>query len=429
VTTTHTDTAALWQLGKKSIRELEIEHGIMASSREESYGCIFGRDSLITSLALLSYTRRSKNREYLPLVKKVLTNLAMFQGTEKNIESGEEPGKCIHEYRTEGYDHLVSSNEPWYLYEDKTLRNYDTADATLLFLIAFHDYYTLAGDFTFMEDHLPNIAAALLWVSEHGDANGDGLLDYSFHPERKYGGLKTQSWMDSSESVFFEDSGSRPAYPIAPVEVQAYAFAALKHYADFFRGRDPLLSAELSKRATELKAEFNKKFVKQIGRSVAIAYAIDGTGNQLWSARSSMGHVLWASYRGGSVPESIVDDKHVPALVRRLMARDLYVQGAGIRTLSSNSSRFDPVSYHNGSIWPHDSSIIADGFDTFGYIGEARAIRHDLLKAYRHFNTPIELFAYDEGFKEYEGESGGRACRVQAWSAASLLVTLHALGV
>jgi glycogen debranching enzyme len=142
-----------------------------------------------------------------------------------------------------------------------------------------------------------------------------------------------------------------------------------------------------------------------------------------------MGHTLWASYRGGIIPESIVEDQHIPALVRRLMTRDIFVPGAGIRTLSSGSKRYDPVSYHNGSIWPHDTAIIAEGFDNFGYIGEAHTVRNSLLQAYRHFKTPIELYAYDEGFKEYEGVNGSRACRVQAWSAASLLTTLEGLGL
>jgi glycogen debranching enzyme len=356
-----------------------------------------------------------------------LQNLAQLQGTAVNIESGEEPGKCIHEYRTEGFEHLIQSNEPWYLYPDNTLRNYDTVDATPLFLLAFYELYTLTGDFMFMESHLDHIEAALWWIIDYGDGNDDGLLDYSFHPKRKFGGLKTQSWMDSTESVFFEDSSERPAYPIAPVEVQAYAFGALKNFADFFQTREPQFSKRLLFRARELKEKFNRAFIKPLGRSIAVAYAIDGTGERLWSTRSSIAHTLWASYRGGNIPESIVDEEHIPGIVRRLMARDIFVPGAGIRTLSASSKRYDPVSYHNGSIWPHDTAIVAEGFETFGYVGEAHSLRTGLLQAYKHFNTPIELYAYDEGFKEYEGVNGGRACRVQAWSAASLLTTLQAL--
>ncbi len=418
----------LWRLGRRSLQELEDERGITASARGEAYGCIFGRDSLITALTLLSFSRQSGDRSYIPLVKKILSNLSKLQGKHVNIESGEEPGKCIHEFRTEKFEHLTKSADPWYVYPDQTLRNYDTADATSLYLMAFYELYALTGDFFFVENHLQHIVAALWWIFDYGDADDDGLIDYSFHPKRKFGGLKTQSWMDSTESVFFEDKDARPNYPIAPIEVQAYAFVALKNYSDFFRSRDAQFSKRLNERAKSLKHEFNNRFVKPSAHSIAVAYAIDGTGKQLWSARSSMGHALWASYRGGIIPESIIEDKYIPAVVGRLMSRDLFVPGAGIRTLSSGSKRYDATSYHNGSIWPHDSAMVAEGLETFGYVGEAHSVRSGILRAYRHFNTPIELFAYDEGFLEYEGVNGSRACRVQAWSAASLLTTLQSLG-
>ncbi len=417
-----------WKLGVDSLKELEVERGITASGRDEVYGCIFGRDSLITSLMLLSYMRQSGERSHVPLIKKILTNLAQLQGVAINIESGEEPGKCIHEYRTDRHEHLTQSAEPWYLYPDGTMRNYDTADATLLFLMAFHELYTLTGDFLYIERHLPNIRAALQWIFDHGDVNGDGFFDYRFHPERKFGGLKTQSWMDSTESVFFENSNERPGYPIAPVEVQAYAFAALRNFADFYSAREPEFSKKLSARASNLKISFNRYFVRRNGRrTVEVAYALDGVDSPLTSARSSMGHCLWACYRGGAIAESILDDALIPGVVRRLMQPDLFVPDAGIRTLSTRSIRFDPVSYHNGSIWPHDTAIVAEGFENFGYTDEARLVRAGLMNAYQHFNTPIELFGYSEGFKEYRGDNGGTACRVQAWSAASLLTTLHGL--
>ena len=415
------------ELGAKSIRELEVPHGIHASGREEAYGCIFGRDSLITALLLLSHCRESNDRRYMPLVRKILENLVALQGKEVNIESGEEPGKCIHEYRVEKHEHLTQGPNAWYVYPDGTMRNYDTVDATSLMLLAFYEYYTISGDFLFIESHMQSIRLALSWIFEYGDKNGDGFLDYTFHPERKFGGLKTQSWMDSEESVFHEDSGVRPSYPLAPVEVQAYTFAALKNFADFFSARDQKLSQRLSEKALDLKNKFNTAFVKTHGRSVAFAYALDGTGEPLWSARSSIGHCLWASYKGGTTPESIIDDSYIPAVVKRLMRPDMFVPGAGIRTLSSSSKRYGATSYHNGSIWPHDTTIVALGFDTFGYASEAQEIRKGLMQAYRHFNTPIELFAYDGGFKEYVCPRGGRACRVQAWSAASLIATTRAI--
>lgn len=365
----------------------------------------------------------------MPLVQKILRNLAALQGTTMNIENGEEPGKCIHEYRTEAHEHLTKSSKPWFIYPDGTMRNYDTVDATPLLLMAFYDYYALTGDFFFMEEHLDNIRAALGWIFLHGDKNDDGLIDYGFHPKRTFGGLKSQSWMDSNESVFYEDSDERPIDPLSPVEVQAYTYTALRQYADFFKGREIIFSRRLMQRAEELRIKFNDIFVKRQGRTIAIAFAIDGTGTALWSPRSSIGHCLWASYRGGPVPESILHTEHIPALVRRMMRPDLFVARAGVRTLSSNSRHYNPISYHNGSIWPHDSALVAEGMETFGYDNDAQKIRHAILKAYSHFKTPIELYAYDRGFKEYEGVNGSRACRVQAWSAASLITTLHSLGL
>lgn len=418
----------LWNVGERSIRELETDSGILASSRSEIYGCLFGRDSLITALALLKVYEKNGDGYYLALVRKVLANLAVLQGKEVNIESGEEPGKMIHEFRPDNHTHLTQrSDGAWYVYPDSVMRNYDTADATALFLMAAHTYWRTSGDDVFLQEILPNIRAALRWMREYGDINGDGLFDYHVHPARTYGGLVTQSWMDSEESVFFEQRSERPRYPIAPVEVQAYSFVALRSWADFFCTRDPEFSLELTHRANRLKKKFNESFVIEgRGGQHSLAFAIDGEGGLLTSARSSMGHCLFAVWRGerGGMPESILDDALIPAIARRMMRPDLYVPRAGIRTLSIRSRAYDANSYHNGSIWPHDTSMVAEGLENFGFREEARRVRAGLINAYSHFKTPIELFVYNRGFGEYRGLTGQGACRVQAWSAASLLTAL-----
>lgn len=419
----------LWELGLSSLQALETERGILASGREEIYGCIFGRDSLITSLTLLRVYEKTKDPYFLSLVRKVLFHLAELQGREINIESGEEPGKCIHEYRTEGYEHLIGENNAhWYLYPDKILRNYDSVDATPLFLMTVHAYYRASHDDEFIETLLPNIKAALDWIFEYGDTNGDGFIDYRFHPDRTYGGLRTQSWMDSTESLFHEDGRAVP-YPIAPVEVQAYTYVALRAWAEYFETRKPLLSEKLEKRARELKILFNTKFVlrKASGR-ISLAFAIDGNGDQLRSPRSTMGHVLWAVWRGkDGMSESVLDAQYVARLAERLLSRDLYVQRAGVRTLSNRSRFYDPASYHNGSIWPHDTAMLAEGLENFGLDAEARRVRTALLRAYVHFETPIELFTYSKrSYHEYSRSDGmGGACRNQAWSAAALLALVR----
>ena len=161
-----------------------------------------------------------------------------------------------------------------------------------------------------------------------------------------------------------------------------------------------------------------------------MAFAIDGNGKALTSARSSMGHVLWASYVAEGRPhESILASEYVTALRNRLLKPDLFVAQAGIRTLSSKSRHYNPVSYHNGSIWPHDTALLADGLENFGYTEDAARVRRALLRAYAHFNTPIELFAWDRGFKEYAHPNGSGACKVQAWSAAGLLSVTSSIPV
>lgn len=421
--------AQLWDVGFVSLRELEAPQGILASGRDEAYGCVFGRDSLITSMTLLDVYDRTQETYFLDLVRKVLLNLGALQGREINIESGEEPGKMIHEYRPDRHEHLTGNAEsPWYLYDDGIMRNYDTVDATPLFLMTVHRYYRATGDREFVELLLPNVRAALRWMEEYGDSNGDGFIDYRFHPERKHGGLVTQSWMDSTESVFFEESDERPAYPIAPVEAQAYAYYALRAWADFFAGDDGALSEGLSARADDLKKKFNTAFIVQGKRGrISLAFALDGNGRQLVSPRSSMGHCLWASWQSeqGAMPDSIIDAEIVPHIARRLLMPDLYVPRAGVRTLSVRSRAYDPDSYHNGSIWPHDTAIVADGLEKVGFREEAKRVRASLMNVYAHFKTPLELFVYRQGkYHEYCGPSGQGACRNQAWSVASLLAVL-----
>lgn len=410
----------LWKLGVTSIQRLETEQGILASGRNEVYGCIFGRDSLIVSLFLLKVYSKNKDPYFLQLVKKILLNLAELQGREVNIESGEEPGKMIHEYRPTGHEHLTKNlEEPWFLYPDQIMRNYDTVDATPLFLWAVHEYWKQSGDKETLDKLLPNVRASLEWFGVYGDKNGDGFVDYQFHPDRTYGGLRTQSWMDSSESLFYESDPGAPPYPIAPVEVQAYVYAALNKWGKYFGDK------ELLGKAQKLKDRFNATFVFQRKGRVQVGFALDGNLKLLKSTRSSIGHVLWATEQG----ECILEKEHASEVVKRLMRKDMFVYRAGIRTLSSRSSHFDPLSYHNGSIWPHDTAICAEGMENFGYTEEARVVREGLLNAYSHFATPIELFAWNKGrYWEYRDPFHGQgACRVQAWSAASLLSVLTSI--
>lgn len=413
----------LWKLGLSSIHELESDVGLLASARTEVYGCVFGRDSALSALMLLRAYQRGGDGYFLALIKKILGTLCQLQGREVTIDSGEEPGKIIHEYRTEGHEHLTQGTEKWYLYPDNVMRNYDSVDSTPLFLMAMHSYLSASGDESFIREHEPSIKAALNWMLEYGDKNGDGFIDYEFHHSRQSGGLRTQSWMDSTESLFYEEEDTFPVYPIAPVEVQAYAFAALRMWSRYFRKADPVYADRLDEFAHALKEKFNQAFVLNADTRLTLAFALDGTGRPLTATRSSMGHVLWAASVAGET-ECILNREYIEPLRKRLLSRDMFVSRAGIRTLSSRSPHYDPVSYHNGSIWPHDTAMLAQGLEHFGYTQDAGRVRRALVCAYRHFQTPIELFGYAKGFREYTHPGGAGACRVQAWSAASLLAIL-----
>jgi glycogen debranching enzyme len=421
---TKQDITRLYDLGLGTIRGLEVENGVLASGREEIFGCIFGRDSLIVALKLLTAYEYRQEEYFLHLVRKIILNLGDLQGTEENIESGEEPGKMIHEYRPDNHEHLTrDSSEPWHVYPDGTMRIYDSVDSTPLFLMAVYRYYELSGDAETVESLLSNVLAALEWLAGWSDSNGDGFADYELDPLRTHGGLRVQNWMDSVDSVFHED-GAPVARPIAPVEAQAYSYAAFRMWSDYFKSDSEELSAKLSLRADELKARFNSAFLLSTDPEVSIAFALDGNGKPLISQRSSMGHILWAAWRrkGANAPDAILRAEFIPLLAERLLAADLFDPSAGIRTLSIYSKRFEPRSYHNGSIWPHDTGMIAEGLQKFGFDAEAALVRESLLSALNTLGAPFELMTVLDGrVVAGEAENGQKACRTQAWCAATLV--------
>lgn len=406
---------------------METDQGILASGKDELYGAIFGRDSLITSLKLLKVYQQTENQDLLRIVRKVLLTLAQLQGKEVNIESGEEPGKCIHEYRPDHHEHLTEQrNKPWYLYPDKIMRNYDTVDATPLYLIAVYRYLQQSHDNDFLDQVGQSVELSLKWIFDFADSNKDGFIDYSINSQRHSGGLVNQNWMDSTEAIFHED-GSLVAAPIAPVEAQAYVYLALRLWQKHFADTDKEKSGQFFSRAYQLKKQFNRTFILD-DDGLYLASALDGTGKPIKAVRSSMGHGLWAALTVDEDGEQdcIVESEFIPAIVRRMFENDLYQKGVGIRTLSKKSTAFSANSYHNGSIWPHDNSMIADGLENFGYLAQAQELRDAILAAASYFQTPIELFVYDENYSFYLSPTGQEACKNQAWSAAALLRAANA---
>lgn len=416
------DLDYFYDLGLRTIRELESEGGILASARTEAFGCIFGRDSLITALKLLEAYDLDKNIYYLCLTKRILEGLIKLQGKEINIESGEEPGKCIHEFRATAHEHLTKQGAPpWYTYPDGTMRNFDSIDSTPLFLIVSYRYIQKSGDLKFINESKRAIDLSLEWIFEYGDENGDGLIDYQKKPERKFGGLVAQNWTDSAETLFHEDN--LPVdFPIAPIEAQAYTYLALKLWSAYFKEKDDVKSLKFENKAKDIKGCCNR-FITGSPENPSFAYALDNQGRVLVSKRSNVGHILWSALnpKDDGFTDCLFDKSYISPLVKFIMEPDIFEPEAGIRTLSAKSRAFGFVSYHNGTIWPHDNSLIAQGMDNLGYKEEARMIRRAVFHAYEHFKTPLELFVYQNGlFQEYSAK-GQTGCRLQAWSAASMI--------
>lgn len=420
----------------QSILELATDDGINASGKEEVYGCIFGRDSFITILKLLKVTANpsglsDQERTVLTdIAKRALLHLITLQGRETNIESGEEPGKFIHEYRTEKYERLINRPRPWYVYPDKILRNYDSIDSTPLGLIAIYRYWEQTQDDAFLLKALPAVEAGLNWLITYGDCDKDYLLEYEFHKERVHGGLVVQSWTDSRESLLQSD-GTFPLYPIAQVEVQGYAWLALNLWADFYSNpkRQYLnrlsFSQKLGSQAKHLKKKFNERFHFVSENYMFPAQALDGTKKQLQTVTGNPLLLLWATYKKAGKPESILDDAIVSDVVKRSFLPDLFDPDAGIRTMSSSALTFNPNpnSYHNGSFWPKLNGMAHEGLIHWGYGKEAERLRIATLKPIAHFGTPIEVYnkSATGTYCLYQTDYGKKSCINQAWSAASAL--------
>lgn len=420
----------------QSILGFATEEGINASSKEERFGCIFGRDSFITILKLLKTCENpdSKNsidtKPLMEMCKRALTTLITLQGRASNIESGEEPGKFIHEYRKDKYENLINRPKPWYLYPDKVLRNYDSVDSTPLGLIAIYKYWKATGDNVFLLKSLPAVEKGLNWLITYGDKDKDSLLEYELPKDRKHGGLVVQSWTDSHECLTDID-GKFPLYPIAPVEVQGYAWLALKLWADYYADsktnylNSKSFSDKLNAQASGIKKSFNKLFMFKSEGLNFPSQALDGRKNQIKTVTGNPLLLLWASYTNNGKSEAVIDDKYIPDLVKRSFAPDMFDATAGIRTMSTKSLIFNSQkdSYHNGSFWPKLNGMAHEGLQNFGYTENADKLRIATLKPIEYFGTPIELYIKsDEGsYIPYESKWGKESCRQQAWSAAVCL--------
>lgn len=354
------------------------------------YTTAFGRDSIIASYQSLLVQPA--------LAEGTLKVMARFQGKKNDKYTEEQPGRIIHEIR---FGRLAAQ---------KTIPHahyYGTIDATPLFVILAEQYYRLTGNLDLIKMLKNNIYAALDWLDKYGDLDGDGFIEYhKTNPK----GITNQGWKDSGEAVNFAD-GRMAETPIALVEVQGYAYSAKKRGANLARILGDTKKADaLESQAKELKEKFNKAFWMEDKGYFCLG--LDKDKKQIDSITSNGAHVLWTR---------IADVEKAEAVAERILQSDMF-SGWGIRTLSTEDAAYNPVSYHNGSVWPHDNSIIMVGLLKYGLEKEAAQILSALVDASRHFpkRRLPELFC---GFDKEQTAipiNYPTSSSPQAWAAAAI---------
>jgi len=358
------------------------------------YMTLFGRDALISSYMSISIDPQ--------LALGVLEALAELQGDQYDPVSEEQPGRILHETRFLGVDAPTLTGGSTY---------YGSADATPLFVMLLGEAYRWGLDDESIMKLLPHADRALAWMATDGDPDRDGYIEYERTSER---GLPNQGWKDSPDGIRYHNGDVAQA-PLALCEVQAYAYAAYRARAEIATHfGDSATAIAYTNRADRLKADFARDFWSEEHNWYAVALGPDK--QQVDSLTSNIGHCLWTG---------IVADEHADEIAKRLMAPEMWT-GWGIRTLAADEPAYDPMNYHCGTVWPHDSALCAAGLRRYGFTDEALWISRGLLAAAREWAGRLpELFAgLDRGDVETPVPFP-TSCSPQAWAAATPFLLLR----
>jgi glycogen debranching enzyme len=375
----------------------ELPTGLFPVAGIPWFAVPFGRDSIITSLQTLIFDPQ--------IAVGTLRFLASMPGKVVNDWNEEEPGKILHEIR---------AGEMTVLKEMPHVPYYGSVDSTPLFLMLFAETMRWLDSDQLYKELLPIVKGAFDWIDTYGDKDGDGFIEYECHNVR---GVKNQGWKDSANSLLMPD-GTVPQQPIALIEAQAYVYAAKKGVALVVERKGEYEWAKkLRDEAALLKIRFNEKF--WMPDRQYFAQALDKNKQQITSISSNPGHALWCG---------IIDDDKIEAVVKYLTSEEM-CSGWGLRTLSTAEPSYNPMSYHNGSVWPHDNSLASAGLKRFRRNEEAIGLISQIFGAaqrFSYYRLPELFCGFQQDNRYYSNPAEYPvSCSPQAWTAGAALLFIQ----